>query len=320
MATPSLKGFWAPGSKIETVLGEVLTASVTPFDADGAVNVAKFRDLAGYLVDNGSDGLVVTGTTGEAPTLTDDERFELYAAAVETIGDRATVIAGTGTYDTRHSVHLTERGHELGVDGFLVVTPYYNKPPPRGIVEHVKAIAAVTDKPIVYYNIPSRVVNLVSVETLAELAEVPNVVAVKQAWDDLGDARRIVEETALELYAGDDNLVLPFLELGGAGGVCVHTHIVGPQVKEQIRRFRQGDAEAARRIDEELAPAYEILGVTVGPIGIKTALNLLGHDVGGLRLPLVEATEEEREQIRRCLEQLAVRSRAEAVAQTSLSS
>jgi 4-hydroxy-tetrahydrodipicolinate synthase len=309
-----------PGSKIETVLGEVLTASVTPFDADGAVNLAKFRDLAGYLVDNGSDGLVVTGTTGEAPTLTDDERFELYAAAVETIGDRATVIAGTGTYDTRHSVHLTQRGHELGVDGFLVVTPYYNKPPPRGIIEHVKAIAAVTDKPIVYYNIPSRVVNLVSVETLAELAEIPNVVAVKQAWDDLRDARRIVEETALELYAGDDNLVLPFLELGGAGGVCVHTHIVGRQVKEQITRFKQGDAEAGRRIDEELAPAYEILGVTVGPIGIKAALNLLGHDVGGLRLPLVEATDEEREQIRRCLERLGMRSRAEAVAQTSLSS
>ena len=300
------------------MLGEVLTASVTPFDADGAVNLPKFRELAGYLVDHGSDGLVVTGTTGEAPTLTDDERFELYTAAVETIGDRATVIAGTGTYDTRHSVHLTERAHELGVDGFLVVTPYYNKPPPRGIVEHVKAIAAVTDKPIVYYNIPTRVVNLVSVETLAELAEIPNVVAVKQAWDDLGDARRIVEETALELYAGDDNLILPFLEVGGTGGVCVHTHIVGPQVKEQITRFKQGDAEAARRIDEELVPAYEILGVTVGPIGIKAALNLLGHDVGGLRLPLVEATEEEQEQIRRCLERLGVRSRAEAVAQTSL--
>jgi 4-hydroxy-tetrahydrodipicolinate synthase len=300
------------------VLGEVLTASVTPFDADGAVNLPRFRELAGYLVDHGSDGLVVTGTTGEAPTLTDDERFELYAAAVETIGDRATVIAGTGTYDTRHSVHLTERAHELGVDGFLVVTPYYNKPPPRGIVEHVKAIAAVTDKPIVYYNIPARVVNLVSVGTLAELAEIPNVVAVKQAWDDLGDARRIVEETALELYAGDDNLMLPFLEVGGTGGVCVHTHIVGPQVKEQITRFKQGDAEAARRIDEELVPAYEILGVTVGPIGIKAALNLLGHDVGGLRLPLVEATEEEQERIRRCLEGLGVRSRAEAVAQTSL--
>jgi 4-hydroxy-tetrahydrodipicolinate synthase len=286
------------------VLGEVLTASVTPFDADGAVNLARFRELASFLVDNGSDGLVVTGTTGEAPTLTDDERFELYAAAVDAVGDRATVIAGTGTYDTRHSAHLTERAHELGVDGFLVVTPYYNKPPPRGIVEHVKRIAAVTDKPIVYYNIPARVVNLVSVETLAELAEIPNVVAVKQAWDDLEDARRIVQETGLQLYAGDDALVLPFIELGGAGGVCVHTHIVGPQVKEQIRAFRAGDVDRAREIDEQLAPAYEILGVTVGPIGIKAALNLLGHDVGGLRLPLVEAAEEEKERIRGCLERL----------------
>jgi 4-hydroxy-tetrahydrodipicolinate synthase len=288
------------------VLGEVLTASVTPFDADGAVNLTKFGELAAYLVDNGSDGLVVTGTTGESPTLADQERFELYAAAVDAVGDRATVIAGTGTYDTRHSVHLTDKAHELGVDGFLVVTPYYNKPPPRGIVEHVKRIAAVTDKPIVYYNIPGRVVTLVSVETLAELAEIPNVVAVKQAWDDLEDARRIVQETGLKLYAGDDNLILPFLELGGVGGVCVHTHIVGPQVKEQITRFKQGNAEAARRIDEELAPAYEILKATVGPIGIKAALNLLGHDVGGLRLPLVEATEDERERIRACLERLGV--------------
>jgi 4-hydroxy-tetrahydrodipicolinate synthase len=286
------------------VLGEVLTASVTPFDANGAVNLTKFRELAAFLVDNGSDGLVVTGSTGESPTLTDDERFELYAAAVDAVGDRATIIAGTGTYDTRHSVHLTEKTHELDVDGFLVVTPYYNKPPPRGIIEHVKAIAAVTDKPIVYYNIPGRVVINVEVETLAELAEIPNVVAVKQAYDDLEQARRIVEETELQLYAGDDNLILPFLELGGTGGICVHTHVVGPQVKEQITRFKQGDAEAARRIDEELASAYEILKVVVNPIAIKAALNLLGHEVGGLRLPLVEASEEEREQVRSCLARL----------------
>jgi 4-hydroxy-tetrahydrodipicolinate synthase len=286
------------------VLGEVLTASVTPFDADGAVNLTKFRELAAHLVANGSDGLVVTGTTGESPTLADEERFQLYSAAVETIGDRATVIAGTGTYDTRHSVHLTQKAHELGVDGFLVVTPYYNKPPPRGIVEHVKAIAAVTDKPIVYYNIPARVVNLVQVETLAELAQIPNVVAVKQAWDDVDDARRIVEETGLHLYAGDDNILLPFLEVGGMGGVCVHTHIVGPQVKEQITAFKAGDADRAREIERELAPVYEILGVTVGPIGIKAALNLLGHEVGGLRLPLVEATDAEQETIRACLERL----------------
>src|SRR5918998_443041 len=205
----------AEGRKMRHVLGEILTAIVTPFKTDGSVDLERFRALASHLVEHGSDGLVVTGSTGEGATLTDGERFELYAAAVDEVGDRATVVAGTGTYSTEHSVHLTERAHDLGVEGFLVVTPYYNKPPPRGIVAHVQAIADVTDRPIVYYNIPGRVVTLVSVETLAALAEIPNVVAVKQAWDDLEDARRIVDDTGLALYAGDDNLLLPFLELGG---------------------------------------------------------------------------------------------------------
>ena len=202
------------------MLGEVLTAIVTPFDPRGAVNYEKFRELALHLVENGSDGLVVAGTTGESPTLSDDERLELFAVAVDAVGDRATVIAGTGTYSTAHSVHLTEQAHELGIDGFLIVTPYYNKPPPRGIVAHVQAIAAVTDKPIVYYNIPTRVVINVP-ETLAELAEIPNVVAVKQAHDDLEEARRIVAETGLALYSGDDPITLTFLELGGVGVVSV---------------------------------------------------------------------------------------------------
>ena len=236
------------------MLGEVLTAIVTPFDADGGVDLASFRRLASHLVENGSDGLVVTGTTGEAPTLTDEERLGLYEAAVDEVGERATVIAGTGTYSTAHSIHLTERAFELGVDGFLVVTPYYNKPPPRGIVEHFKAIAAVSDKPIVAYNIPARVVINVEPETMVELAEIPTVTAVKQANADLDQARRILAETDLDLYAGDDDLVLPFLELGGMGGVCVHTHVVGPQVKELIRRFREGDAEGARRLDEKTRP------------------------------------------------------------------
>jgi 4-hydroxy-tetrahydrodipicolinate synthase len=288
------------------VLGEVLTAIVTPFDADGGVDLASFRRLASHLVDNGSDGLVVTGSTGEAPTLTDEERLGLYEAAVDEVGERATVIAGTGTYSTAHSVHLTERAFELGVDGFLVVTPYYNKPPPRGIVEHFKAVAAVSDKPIVAYNIPARVVINVEPETMVELAEIPTVTAVKQANADLDQARRILAETDLDLYAGDDDLVLPFLELGGMGGVCVHTHVVGPQVKELIRRFREGDAEGARRLDEETRPALDLLKVVVNPIAIKAALNLLGHEVGGLRLPLVEADEAERAAIRGCLERLGL--------------
>ncbi len=294
------------------MLGEVLTAIVTPFRSDGSIDYERFRALALHLVENGSDGLVVAGTTGESPTLSDDERLELFGAAVDAVGGRAAVIAGTGTYSTAHSVGLTEKAHELGVDGFLVVTPYYNKPPARGIVRHFQGIAAASDKPIVVYNIPGRVVINIEPETICELAEIPTVAAVKQANDDLDQARRILAETDLDLYAGDDPLILPFLELGGVGGVCVHTHVVGPQVKEMIRRFREGDAEGATRIDEELAPAYEILKVAVNPIAIKAALNLLGHEVGGLRLPLVEASEAERERIRGCLERLGALSPAAA--------
>jgi 4-hydroxy-tetrahydrodipicolinate synthase len=287
------------------VLGEILTAIVTPFKADGSVDIAEFRALASHLVDNGSDGLVVTGTTGESPTLSDDERFRLYEAAVDEIGDRATVVAGTGTYSTEHSVHLTTRAHEIGVHAFLVVTPYYNKPPVRGIVEHFNEIAAVSDRPIIVYNIPGRVVLNLETDTIAQLAEIPNVRAVKQANPDLEQARRIVE-LGLDLYAGDDDLILPFLELGGLGGVCVHTHVVGPQVKEMVRLFRAGDIEGARAFDRELAPSIDLLRVVGNPIAIKCALNLLGHEVGGLRLPLVAATDAEREAVRGCLERLGL--------------
>jgi 4-hydroxy-tetrahydrodipicolinate synthase len=289
----------------QPVLGEILTAIVTPFARDGSVDLIRFRELARHLVDNGSDGLVVTGTTGESPTLDDEERFELYAAAVDEVGDRATVVAGTGTNSTAHSVHLTERTHELGVDGFLVVTPYYNRPPPRGIVEHFKAVAAVTDKPVVVYNIPARVVLNLEPATLGKLAEIPNVRAVKQANDDLEQARAIVA-LGLDLYAGDDDLVLPFLELGGAGGICVHTHVVGPQVRELVRRFRSGDVEGARQLDEQLRPSIELLRVAPNPIAIKAALKILGHEVGGHRLPLVEATHDERDRVRDCLDRLGL--------------
>jgi 4-hydroxy-tetrahydrodipicolinate synthase len=293
------------------VLGEILTAICTPFKADGAVDYEAFRALAAHLVANGSDGLVVTGTTGESPTLSDDERLGLYEAALEEVGDRASVVAGTGTYSTAHSVHLTARAHELGVHGFLVVTPYYSKPPVRGIVRHFEEVAAVSDRPLVAYNIPSRVVLNLETDTIAKLAEIPTVRAVKQAHPDLEQARAIVE-LGLDLYAGDDDLVLPFLELGGLGGVCVHTHVVGPQVEQMVRRYRAGDVEGARELDRELAPSIELLRVVVNPIAIKCALNLLGHDVGGHRLPLVEATEEEREAVRGCLERLGLLAPAHA--------
>jgi 4-hydroxy-tetrahydrodipicolinate synthase len=285
------------------MLGEVLTAVVTPFADDGSINEEAFRRLCVHLVENGSDGLVVAGTTGESPTLEDEERLSLFAAAVEAVGGRAAIVAGTGTYSTAHSVHLTAKAHELGVDGFLVVTPYYNKPPPRGIVAHFRAIADVTDRPIVVYNIPQRVVLNLEPETLVQLAEIENVKAVKQATTDLEQARRIVAETPLALYAGNDDLLMPFLELGGTGGVFVFTHLVGRQVKEIISRYRQGDRDGARALANELQPVVEALGVTTNPIPVKAALRMAGHDVGGLRLPLVEANVEERAAIRAALEQ-----------------
>ncbi|HVS85482.1 MAG TPA: 4-hydroxy-tetrahydrodipicolinate synthase [Gaiellaceae bacterium] len=284
------------------MLGQVLTAIVTPFRADGSVDVEKFRELATHLVDHGSDGLVVSGTTGESPTLSDEEKLELFAAAVETVGDRATVIAGTGTYDTRHSVHLTARANELGVDGFLVVTPYYNKPPQRAIVRHVEEIAAATDKPIVYYNIPVRVVVNVEPATMARLAEIENVAAVKQAHGDLDEARFIAQETRLALYSGDDPVTLDFLELGAVGVVSVTAHVWGDRIKEMVRRHAEGDVDGARAIHEELAPAYDLLRIQTNPIPIKAALNVLGHGVGGYRLPMVDPTEDELTKIRACLE------------------
>ena len=293
------------------MLGEVITAIVTPFREDGSVDLMTFGRLCAHLVDNGSDGLVVAGTTGEAPTLTDHEKLELFAAAVDAVGDRATIIAGTGGNDTAHSVELTKEADELEVDGFLVVTPYYNKPPPRGIVGHFAAIAEVTDRPIVVYNIPQRVVINIEPETIAELAQIPNVTAVKQATTDPEQAKRIVE-VGLDLYAGNDDLILPFLELGGTGGVCVFTHVVGVQVKEIIRRFKAGDRDGAYELGRELEPLLDALSVSTNPIPIKAALNLAGHEVGGLRLPLVEATADEQATIRTGLEATGVLSPAAA--------
>jgi 4-hydroxy-tetrahydrodipicolinate synthase len=287
------------------MLGNVLTAIVTPFREDGSVDYDAFQRLARHLVENGSDGIVVAGTTGESATLADEERIDLFRAAIEAVGDDASIVAGTGTYSTAHSVHLSERATELGADGLLIVTPYYSKPPQRGIVAHFEAVADASDKPIVVYNIPSRSVINIEPETISELAQIPTVQAVKQANGDLAQAKHIVD-IGLELYAGDDNLVQPFLEVGGIGGVCVHTHVVGPQVAEQVRAVREGDVERGREIDRELAPAYEILRVQTNPIPIKAALNLLGHGVGGHRLPLVPPTDDEVAAVRSRLEQLGL--------------
>jgi len=293
------------------MLGEVLTAMVTPFKADGSVDYDRYRELATFLVDNGSDGVVTFGTTGESPTLSDEEKLELLAVALDAVGERATVVAGTGTYSTAHSVHLTARAHELGAHAILVVTPYYNKPPQRGIVEHFRAIAAATDRPVIAYNIPGRVVVDIETATFAELAEIPNVSAVKQAHDDLDEARAIID-LGLDLYSGDDNVLFPFLRIGATGVVSVLAHVVGPQLKAMIRAYKSGEEDEARRIDEELAPAYEILRVAINPIPIKAALNLLGHEVGGHRLPMVPPIAEELAHVRDCLERAGLRVPAAA--------
>ncbi len=287
------------------MLGNVLTAIVTPFRDDGSVDFDALQGLARHLVENGSDGIVAAGTTGEASTLTDEEQLDVIRAVVEAVGEDASVVAGTGTNDTAHSRQLTERASDLGIDAALVVTPYYNKPPQRGIVAHFEAIAQASELPIVVYNIPGRVVVNIEPETMARLAEIPSVRAVKQANADLEQARHIVE-LGLDLYAGDDNIVQPFLELGGIGGICVHTHVVGLQVAEQVRAAIAGDMARAREIDLELRPAYDLLQAAPNPIAIKAALALLGHNVGGHRLPLVPASGDEVAAVRDCLERLGL--------------
>jgi len=282
--------------------GRLTTAMITPFRPDGSLDLDAAQKVARHLVDGGNDALVLNGTTGEAPTTSDEEKVRIIQAVREAVGDGIKLVAGVGTNDTAHTIACARQAEAAGADGLLVVTPYYNKPPPRGIVEHFKAIAAASDRPIIVYNIPQRVVVNIEPETLIELAEIPSVQAVKQATEDLDQARRIVAETDLALYAGSDHLLQPFLELGGAGGILVYAHLVAARVKEQVRLYRDGDVDGARAIDQELKPVIDALAVTINPIPVKAALSMFGHDVGGLRLPLVEASEEERAEIRSGLE------------------
>jgi 4-hydroxy-tetrahydrodipicolinate synthase len=283
-------------------LGAILTAMVTPFGRDGRIDEQSTRKLLRHLVEHGSDGVVVAGTTGEAPTMSDAEKLELLEIALDELGPEATVVAGTGSNDTAHSVELTRAAGERGADAVLVVTPYYNKPPRRGIVEHFKAVAAATDRPVFVYNIPGRTTINLDPDLLAELAKIDNVVAVKQANPDMDQARRIVEDAGLALYAGDDNLVRPFAEIGGAGGICVSSHLFGDRIKEMYEATRAGDAERATEIDKSLQDAYETLTITQLTITTKAALNLLGFEVGAPRLPLVEASEREVISVRGLLE------------------
>ena len=269
-------------------IGGVITAMVTPFDGGGRVDEGAAADLIRHLLANGSDGVVMSSTTGEASTLADDEKMRLFALAAELSGD-ALVVANTGSNDTRHSVELTERAGEIdGVDAILAVTPYYNKPNRRGIVAHFHAIAAATELPVIIYNIPSRCVIDIPNDLLAELAQVENIAAVKQARAE--DLKPI---DGMDVLAGNDDMLAPVLDMGGTGGILVASHFVGQEMRRMID---EPDQRAA--IDEGLQDVYAALSITVNPIPVKTAMRMLGHEVGGFRLPLVEASEDETEEIR----------------------
>ena len=292
------------------MFGAILTAMATPFDPDLRVDEAATVALANHLVEHGSDGLVVAGTTGEASTLTDDEKVALYALAVREVGERASVIAGTGSNDTAHSVHLTRLAAEAGVDGVLVVTPYYNRPPRAGILGHVAAIAEV-GLPVILYNIPGRSVVNMEPDLIAELAGIPNVVGLKQANPDLGQLREVARTTDLALWAGNDDMLFPVLELEGAGVISVASHLVGEEMAAIAAAARRGDLDEARRRDAALAELVVALFVTTSPILIKAALEMTGLIPSGrLRLPLVDATPVEREILRSALERQGILSRA----------
>jgi 4-hydroxy-tetrahydrodipicolinate synthase len=272
-------------------LGAVLTAIVTPFDASGSVDEQAFAALLSHLAANGSDGFVVAGTTGEASTLTEQEHLKLIELAVAERPAGKTVIAGTGTNDTAQAVRLTARADELGADAMLVVTPYYNRPSRLGMLRHYEAVAAATTKPIVLYNIPGRTATNMPPDLLAELAQIPNVEAVKQA-----NSAELEPIEGLALYAGDDANFARVLDMGGAGGILVASHIVGPQMRRMVDE-PEHRAELAARLQD----IFDVLFITSNPTPVKAALNMLGHRVGGLRLPLVEATDAEQQQIRAVL-------------------
>jgi 4-hydroxy-tetrahydrodipicolinate synthase len=272
-------------------MGGILTAMVTPFDANGGLDEDATVRLIHHLLENGSDGLVLAGSTGEGATMTDEEKVRLWEIGVAESGD-APVIAGTGTYDTRHSVELSKRAHEAGVDAMLVVTPYYVRPPRRGIKAHFEAVAAATDRPIVVYNIPSRTATDIPNDLLAELAEIENVTAVKQArYEDIAPI------DGMDLIAGNDDVLAEVMDMGGTGVISVAGNLVATEMRRII-----DEPERRQELQDGLRDLYAALTVTVNPIPVKTALNMAGHEVGTLRLPLVEATEEERAVIREALE------------------
>lgn len=275
--------------------GRVLTAMVTPFDQNGDVDYQATENLINHLIANGTDGLVVSGTTGESPTLTEVEKVKLFEFAVKVVNGRIPVIAGTGSYNTRASIELTKKAEQIGVDGVMLVTPYYNKPNQEGMYEHFKAIAQSTTLPIILYNIPGRSVVNLTVETVVRLAEIPNIVAVKEASADLDAMSQIIEKTPdnFSLYSGDDGLTIPALSIGGTGVISVASHVIGNEMQSMIQNFLNGNVQEAAKEHRRLLPVMKAMFMAPNPAPVKAALNIKGVPVGGVRLPMVPLNEEQ---------------------------
>jgi 4-hydroxy-tetrahydrodipicolinate synthase len=289
--------------------GEVITAMVTPFARDGSLDVDAARKLAAHLTGNGSDGLVLAGTTGESPVLSHDEKLALFEAVVDEVGGQAKIIAGTGTYDTRETVELTKEAAGAGVDACLVVTPYYSKPPQNGLVAHFSAVADASPVPLLLYDIPGRTGRRIERATMLELARHDRIAGVKDAVGDAGETAKLRQELDdtgrhdFEIYSGDDPMLLPHLAAGAVGIISVSSHLIGARMKEIFSAWNDGKTDEARRVFEDLLPLMAtIMGVTASPIPVKAAVGMLGLEVGEPRLPLVPPTAEEENEIRAALE------------------
>ncbi len=277
--------------------GKVATAMVTPFDHKGNIDFEKTTQLINYLISNGSDALVIAGTTGESPTLSTEEKLALFRHSVKVVDGRVPVIAGTGSNNTYASIELTKKAEEIGVDAIMIVAPYYNKPNQEGLYQHFKTIAESTELPVMLYNIPGRSVINMSVETIVRLAELPNVVALKDASGDLDAMTAIIAQTSddFALYSGDDGLTLPVLAIGGTGIISVASHVIGNEMQEMVKLYESGNPKEAAKVHQRIVPVMKSLFAAPSPTPVKTALQLKGLDVGSVRLPLVPLTEEERQ-------------------------
>lgn len=284
--------------------GKVLTAMVTPFDQHEEIDYNATKNLVNYLIANGTDGLVVAGTTGESPTLTTEEKLPLFQFVVDVVDGRIPVIAGTGSNNTRASIELTRKAGQTGVDGIMLVTPYYNKPSQEGLYQHFKAIAESTKLPIMLYNIPGRSAVNMEPETIIHLSEISNIAAVKEASGNLDAMAHIISQTPenFSLYSGDDSLALPVMSIGGAGIVSVASHIIGNEMQEMIHNFKNGNVQDAASMHRNLLPIMKALFAQPSPTPVKAALNMKGIPVGGVRLPMVDLTKDEKTELQRILQ------------------